>query len=218
MTATATTAHTAPKRGVPDSCEFHTTRVRAAMFDALGCESTTYAAAGISFEQDGGFTKAKCHGQTVVSLIGRFTKRSLLQSLRQNIADCSRQVVDNFFSHLHHHIKIPGGHSFAFDTDASLHEIQHRGARHVSAYVFQYPAGASVSSISLWVEIQLDLYTCKSSLLIHEPGHLKQGAGATSGMTVEIAGDTYRELSESVAFHFNKAAAQLSAQSEGAAQ
>lgn len=218
MTATVTTAQAAPDRIDPDRCEMLTTQVRAAMFDALSCEGLTYASAGISFEQDGRFTKAKCHGLTVVSLIGRFSKGLLLKTLRQNIADCSLKVVDTFFGHLQHHIKIPGGHSLAFDMNASLHEVQHRGARQVSAYVFEFPAGGSGSSISLWMEIQLDLYACKACLLIHESSHFKQGAGATSGQIIEITGDTYRELSESVASLFNTFAARQPASSENAAQ
>jgi hypothetical protein len=113
-TATSKSSCTIPPKLDERETEMLATRVRAACFESLGCADMSYARAGVSFEQDGRFTKAKHSGFTVASMMGRFSKEVLLNTIRSNIADSTRQVANEVFPRLKNSLLLPRGHVIGY--------------------------------------------------------------------------------------------------------
>lgn len=185
------------------------TRVRAAMFDALACADLPYATAGVTFEQDGRFTKAKHSGYTVVSLMGRFSKGILLQALRQNIAESAHEVACVLRDMFPRDLKLPSGHVFGFDVAASVFQVKHRGSRRLTAYVFQPPGSVGEERPTYHGEIHVDLYTCHAVITLKDGERWGGGTSVFDGETVEVRADTYGELFCLISETFNNAVAQL---------
>jgi len=178
------------------------TRVRAASFDALACSEMNYAAAGITFEQDGRFTKVKHSGFTVVSLMGRFSKGLLLQTLRRNLADSSREVAKIVFPRLKSDLQLPQGHVIGFDVAASVHQVEHRGSRRLTAYVFRPPGE---TSCGYYGELNIDLYSCQAQISLKEGERWGGGASLLGADSITLIADTYSELCAVIAETFNGA-------------
>ncbi len=183
------------------------TRVRAASFDALACSDMNYAAAGITFEQDGRFTKVKHSGFTVVSLMGRFSKGLLLQTLRRNLADSSREVAKLVFPRLRRDLQLPRGHVIGFDVAASVHQVEHRGSRRLTAYVFRPPGE---TSCGYYGELNIDLYSCQAQISLKEGERWGGGASLLSADSMTLIADTYSELCAVIAETFNVAVGKAS--------
>ncbi|MBM5458577.1 hypothetical protein H8F21_13490 [Pseudomonas sp. P66] len=189
-----------PKLDVRET-EMLGTRVRAACFDALACSDMNYSAAGITFERDGRFTKAKHSGFTVVSMMGRFSKGQLLQALRRNIADSARAVASDVFDQLKRDLKLPRGHVIGFDVAASLHQVEHRGSRRLTAHVFR-PPGAVCRAF--YGEINIDLYACQAQISLKEGELWGDGSSLLNGENLNLQADTYSELCVLIAEAFNR--------------
>lgn len=183
------------------------TRVRAACFDALACADKSYAMAGVTFEQDGRFTKAKLNGHTVASMIGRFSKGLLLQTIRRNIGDSARTVGTEVMTLLKQKLTLPADHVMAFDIEAGLHEVVHRGSRRLTAYVFKVP-GSRVSPY--FGEVHIDLYACQATLTLKEGDRWGAGNSVIAREFETVEAETYGELSEKLALNFSTATQSLS--------
>lgn len=176
------------------------TRLRAACFDALACAETTYAAAGISFEQDGQWTKAILSGHIVASMIGRFSKGQMLQAVRGNIVKSARDAGSEFLSVFRRDVSLPTGHVIGFDLDAGLHQVAHRGSRRLTAYVFRAPGSLATPYFG---EINVDLYICQAKITFKEGEPWGHGQSVLGQDEMNVSADTYAELSLKVVKAFN---------------
>ncbi|KPC02258.1 hypothetical protein QO021_28790 (plasmid) [Pseudomonas amygdali pv. lachrymans] len=201
-TATSKSSCTIPPQLDKRETEMLGTRVRAACFESLGCAEMSYARAGISFEQDGRFTKAKHSGLTVASMMGRFSKELLLKTIRSNIAESTHQVAIDFFPRLKSTLVLPRGHVFAYDVDASVLQVAQRGSRRITAYVFR-PLGSSGDTF--YSEIHLDLQVCQAQITFKIGDRWGCGQTILGDNQVTVQADTYRELSDLVSLTFNGA-------------
>lgn len=188
------------------------TRVRAAMFDALACSEQSYAAAGITFLQDGPVTHAIHRGHAVASMSGRFSKGHLLQALLRNIAASSRKVAAELLPQLALELNLPNGHMLAFDVDANVHEVEHRGVRHLSAYVFMPPGEDNTGRPMYWGEILFDLYRCQVHLTLKVGEQFGRGPAVPGWEAKIFEAETYGELRTILAHQFNEAVTALEGQ------
>lgn len=178
------------------------TRVRAACFESLSCAEMSYARAGITFEQDGRFTKAKHSGLTVASMIGRFSKESLLTTIRSNIAESTRLVANDIFPRLKTGLVLPRGHVIGYDVDASVLQVAKRGSRRLTAFVFR-PLGSSGETF--YSEIHIDLQACQAQINFKIGDRWGGGRTILAANQVAVQAETYSELSDRVSSTFNDA-------------
>lgn len=178
------------------------TRVRAACFESLSCADMSYARAGIAFEQDGRFTKAKHSGLTVASMIGRFSKELLLTTIRSNIADSTREVAKDIFPRLKDGLDLPRGHVIGYDVDASVLQVAKRGSRRITAYVFR-PLGSSGDTF--YSEIHIDLQACQALITFKIGDRWGGGPSILMANQVGLEAETYNDLSDLICLTFNRA-------------
>ncbi len=211
-TATSKSSCTIPPKLDERETEMLATRVRAACFESLGCADMSYPRAGVSFEQDGRFTKAKHSGFTVASMMGRFSKEVLLNTIRSNIADSTRQVANEVFPRLKNSLLLPRGHVIGYDVDASVLQVAQRGSRRITAYVFR-PLGSSGDSF--YSEIHLDLQACQAQITFKIGDRWGGGPTILPANQGTLQADTYSELCEIVSLTFNGAySAQLAGKTD----
>lgn len=181
-----------------------------AQFEALKCADKSYSAAGITFVQDGRFTKAKYEGMTVASFIGRFNKESLLAAIRSNIADHANWVGVDIIPVLKSKVVLPEGYAFRLDMLPQLDEIKNRGSNKISAFIGGKPV-TDQQPMQLHAEFQICLQSCQAHLTVAGGDRLNPGANLLiDGEDIVIA-DTYPELGEKIARAFNLAIARATA-------
>ncbi|MGE8063756.1 hypothetical protein [Pseudomonas sp. NPDC089569] len=183
-----------------------------ALFEAMKCADKSYSAAGITFVQDGRFTKAKFKGITVASLIGRFNKESLLNTIRSNIADHAHWVGVDIVPILTSQIILPQGYTFRLDMEPQLIEIRNRGTRMVSGYVRGKPS-ADNQALQFHAEFHIGLQACQAHLIVSAGDRLNPGEDLLAEGEHIVTAETYPELGEKIAQRFNQAIARATATS-----
>ena len=176
-----------------------------AMFDALKCADKPYSAAGVSFVQDGRFTKAICNNMTVASFEGRFSKENLLAVIRSNISDHGKWVAVDLALALEEKLMLPEGHVFRLDMTPQLDEIKNRGSNKITAYVGG-KAAASPSGVQVHAEFRICLQACEAHLTVATGDRLNSGDTLLNEEESQVAAETYPELGEKIALIFNQAA------------
>ncbi|MGF6281903.1 hypothetical protein ABH908_000064 [Pseudomonas frederiksbergensis] len=205
-----TTYSTAPEPLDTRQREMLAIRTAGAQFEALKCTDKSYSAAGITFVQDGRFTKAKWDGMTVASLVGRFNKDALLATIRSNIADHAHWVGVDIIPVLKAKLALPHGHAFRLDMDPQLTHIRNRGTNKVSGYVGGQPS-ADKQGLQLHAEFQICLQYCKAQLTVAGGDRLNPGANLLIDGEETVTAETYPELGEKIAQVFNLAISRATA-------
>lgn len=177
-----------------------------AMFEALKCADKSYTAAGVSFVQDGRFTKAKYADMTVASFIGRFCKETLLATIRSNIADHAHWVGVDITPALMSKLALPQGYAFRLDMEPQLDEIRNRGRNKVSGYVGGKPS-ADRQALQIHAEFRICLHACQAYLTVAGGDRLNPGEDLLIDGENTVTAETYPELGEKIAQIFNLAVA-----------
>lgn len=175
-----------------------------AMFGALKCADMAYSAAGVTFVQDGRFTKAIFDNMTVASFEGRFSKELLLSVIRSNIADHGKWVGMDITPVLEQNLVLPAGHVFRLDIAPQLDEIKKRGSNKFSAYVGGQPSATS-SDVQVHAEFRISLHECQAHLTIATGDRLNSGESLLQEGECVVSAETYPELAEKIALSFNLA-------------
>jgi hypothetical protein len=174
-----------------------------AKFEALKCADISYSAAGVTFVQDGRFTKAIHNTMTVASFVGRFNKESLLATIRSNIADHAKWVGVDIIPVLKSELLLPEGHGFRLDMDHQLDGIKKRGCNMVSGYIGGKPS--EENKLQIHAEFQIFLNECRASLIIATGDRLSNGADLLDEGERVVTAETYPELGAKIALVFNQA-------------
>ncbi|MHC5194752.1 hypothetical protein ACYSUW_13455 [Pseudomonas frederiksbergensis] len=185
-------------------------RTAGAQFEALKCTDKSYSAAGITFVQDGRFTKAKWDGMTVASFIGRFNKEALLATIRSNIADHAHWVGVDITPVLKAKLVLPKGHAFRMDIEPQLAQIRNRGTNKISGYVGGQPS-PDQQALQLHAEFQISLQSCQAQLVVAGGDRLSRGANLLIDGEETVTAETYAELGEKITQAFNLASARAAA-------
>ncbi len=181
-----------------------------AKFEALKCADMSYSTAGISFVQDGRFTKAKYDGMTVASFVGRFNKDTLLATIRSNIADHAHWVGVDIIPVLKSKLALPQGYVFRLDMEPQLAEIRNRGTSKVSGYIGGRPS-ADKQALQIHAEFQISVQACRAHLTVAGGDRLNPGANLLIDGEETVTAETYAELGEKIAQAFNLATARATA-------
>lgn len=174
-----------------------------AQFEALKCVDISYSAAGVTFVQDGRFTKAVLNSMTVASFVGRFNKDSLLAAIRSNIADHAKWVGVDIEPVLKSDLLLPEGHVFRLDIEQQLDSIKKRGSNKVSGYIGGKPCAEN--KLQVHAEFQIFLNECRACLIIATGERLNNGADLLNAGESIVTAETYPELGAKIAQVFNQA-------------
>ena len=187
--------------------EAHTqllTKVRAAQYAALACADKTFGRAGITFVQDGRFTKA-IHSECIVaSLQGQFSKQVLLEVIRANIAEDAMRVGTDLGRIIQDQLKLPAGHHFSFDVARNVHEIKMRGSNKLSAFVTN-PMAGYFNPDQIYAEFRIRMDECSALLIVKSGSQFGTGATLLAENDAALHAANYEELAVMMTDAFNDA-------------
>jgi len=177
---------------------------RTAMYAALACADKTFGQAGITFVQDGRFTKAIHSECTVATFQGQFSKQVLLEAIRANIADDAMWVGTELAQFLRAQLKLPAGHYFSFDVARNVHEIKMRGSNKLSAFVTN-PTAGYYNPDQVYAEFRVRMDECSALMIVKSGSQFGTGATFLAEHSAEVHAGSYEELAVKMTTAFNDA-------------
>lgn len=195
-----------PEQLMEDECEQLQTKVHKAMYEALACADTPFAKAGITFVQDGRFSKAKHSGYTVASFVGRFDKLGLGALIRRNLADSAKYLGATIKTVIESNLKLPADHHFSFDVERNAEEVMRRGSDRITALVTN-PSAAIYDPDQVYAEFGIRMDECSAWMIVKSGSKFGTGDTLLEPNETTLVASTYAELGEKIAAAFNAATA-----------